>query len=165
MKGRDQREDYDDDPDRGPLAPEHVVRWPASAMWVFGLLQLMATQLWLAFFAGATLVVYVVDNGKTIGEAWDAMKYEPAFWLTVAGWPIGTACAITVMRGANDLKQFRRYSRVVVGAVFILLGIPVIYFAVVQFPLGLWLIWLLLRRDVRARFEAVARGTVTSPRI
>jgi hypothetical protein len=162
MIDHDQREDYDDIPAWGPLAPEYIVRWPASIMWVFGLLQFIATQLWLAFFAGATLVVHFVDDGKTTGEYWDTMKYEPAFWLTVAGWPVATACTITVMRGANDLKRFRCYPRVVAGATLTLLGIPFFYLAVIQFPLGIWLFWLLLRRDVRARFEAVARRAISS---
>src|SRR5262245_38056525 len=154
----DPREDYDDEPWNRRRSPQDIVRWPASIRWVFGVLQFIATQLWMALLISTTIVVEFVDGDQTLGEFWNSVKDEWGFWLYLGAWPVGTACAIIVMRAANDLKRFRRYTFVVAGAILTFLSVPCIFLGVVQVPLGVWLILLLLRRDVRARFEAVARA-------
>jgi hypothetical protein len=159
MSDHDPRDDYDDELARGPLAPEHIVRWPASAMWAFGLLQLIFAQMWVALLATTIVLTNFVDDDKTVSEVWDRFKHTEAFWLTLAGWPVATFCTILVMRGGNDLRRFRRYPWVAAGTVLMMLAVPFFYLAVIQLPLGLWVLYFLLRRDVRARFEAVARGT------
>jgi len=129
-------------------------------MWVFGVLQFIATQLWMALLISTIIVVEFVDGNQTLGGFWISVKDEWGFWLYLGAWPVATACAIIVTRAANDLKRFRHYQLVVAGAILTLLSVPCIFLGVIQVPLGVWLIALLLRRDVRARFEAVARGTI-----
>jgi len=156
----DPREDYDDVFDMGPLAPAHIVQWPASMMWVFGLLQLIITQMGMAVFASSILFT-IIDEHRTLGEVWNSTKEQEAILLALPAWPIATVCTIVVMRAANDLKRFRRYPSVFAGAILTFLSLPFFYLGVVQVPLGIWLMVLLLRRDVQARFEAVARGKVS----
>jgi len=157
----DPRDDYDDEPWRDRPSPKDLVRMPASMMGVFGLLQIIITQLYTGVGI-ATTVLSFVDDGKGIGDVLRSPMDIATMLLIVAVWLLATACAIVVMCGANDLGRFRRYWWVVAGAVLTLLGVPFFYLAVVQFPLGIWLIVLLSRRDVRARFEAVARGRIES---
>lgn len=157
MTDHDERDDYDDEPGRGPLAAQHIVHWPSSAMWAFGLLQMIFAQMWIAFFATLLVITNFVDDDRTWSDVWDQLKDEEAVWMTLAGWPVATLCTLVVMRGANDLRHFRRYPWVVAGTVLTILAVPFFYLAVIQLPLGLWVLYLLLRRDVRARFEAVAR--------
>jgi hypothetical protein len=161
VTGHDPRQDFDDEPWRGHLAPEAMVRLPAAMMWVFGLLQFIITQLWIVFFAGLLLFAHFVDEKKTIGELWTLIKSDEEIWLGLAVWPVATACTIVVVRGANGLRNFRRYWWVVTGAILTVLAVPFFYLGVVQLPLGIWLLVLLARRDVRARFAVVARGTMT----
>jgi hypothetical protein len=160
VSGHDPREDYDDEPGLGRLAPEQVVRLPASAMWVFGLLQLVGTQLWVGFVAILLLLVELVDHGKPLDDVWDKIEDEPIYWATLLAWPVATACGLFVMRGANDLRRFRHYWRVVAAVVLTLFSVPVVCVGVFQLPIGVWILLVVTRRDVRARFEAVARGTM-----
>jgi hypothetical protein len=161
MTTHDERQDHDDERwDGHPLAPASVVRWPASAMWGFGLLQLILTQTWIAFLA-AIMLVDVVDNGRTLADVWKLVRKVPLLWLTLIGWPFATIGTILVMRGANELRRFGRYGLAITAAVLTMFAVPVVFLAVIQLPLGVWVLVLLARRDVRARFEAVARGTIT----
>ena len=80
----------------------------------------------------------------------------------MAGWPLAVAAPILVMRGAGDMRRFRRYWWAVTAGVLTLFAIPIIHLGVFQLPLGLWVLQVLARRDVRARFDAVARGTIPS---
>jgi hypothetical protein len=120
------------------------------------LLQLIIAQLWIGF-VGYLTVAAMLDDGTTFEEAWAAVNKDEFVWLALAAWLVGTVCTIIVMRAANDLKRFRRYHWVVAGAILTFLSVPLIYLGVIQVPLSVWLLVLLLRRDVRARFEAVAR--------
>jgi len=142
MSEHDEREDYDDLPNRGPLAPEYIVRRPAAMMWGVGLVQLIITQL-AAFFYVALMVVFIFDGETTLGDTSEIV-------LGIAGWVAASVWLVTVMRAASKLRRFQSHRWVVTGAMLTLLTMP---------PVGIWLVWLLLRRDVRARFEAVARGT------
>ena len=150
----DPRDDYDDEPWRDRPSPHDLVRLPASMMWVFGLLQLILTQLYAAVGVVTTVLGWV-DDGRGLGDVLRSPAELATMSLIIALWLVATACTIAVMRGANDFKRFRRYPWVVAGAILTLLSIPFFYLAVVSVPLGIWLLVLLSRRDVRARFAPV----------
>lgn len=161
MSEHDLREDYDDLHYQGPLARPEVVRWPASIMWVFGLLQLIIVQLWVGFLASILVMTHIVRDNKPWSEVWETATTEETFWISALAWPFLVAGPFVVIRAATHLRRFRRYPLVVAGVILTLLAFPFLYLAVLQLPLGIYLAILLLRRDVRARFEAVARGTIT----
>lgn len=162
MSANDPGEDYDDEPWKGRVTPEYIVRWPASIMWVAGLIQFIFIQLWIGPLIAFLALGYLIAD-KTLADVWQfALKY-PAIWISFLGWPLASACSIVMMVGANDLAHFRRYYLVVAAASLTLLSIPVLPLAIVQLPVGIWTLWLLFRRDIRARFEAVARGTILAP--
>lgn len=161
VSDHDQREDYDDHLGGDHLAADSLVRWPASAMWVLGLMQLIVVLVGTAFAVYLT-VADALDDGRTVDEIWMAASRDEAFWFVLGAWPLAIACPIIVMRGANNLRQFRRYWWAVTAGILTLLALPFFYLGVFQLPLGLWALLLLARRDVRARFDAVARGTILS---
>src|SRR5262249_12105381 len=134
MSEHDPRDDYDDELWKGRLAPQDIVRWPASIMWVFGLLQLIIAQVWFAVLCYVFLMA-AFDERKTLQGVWNDAIRQEEIWLTVLCWPVATACTILVMRAANDLKRFRRYPWVVAGAVLTVLSVPFIYLGVIQVPL------------------------------
>ena len=68
-------------------------------MWVFGVLQFIVTQLWVALLIIAIIFTEFVDDDQTLSEFWNSQKLEWGFWLYLVGWPVATACAIIVMRG------------------------------------------------------------------
>jgi hypothetical protein len=156
----DEREDYDDEARDRPLAPARVVQWPSVIMWGIGLLQLILTQTWVVFVA-SVLVIRGNDDNLTAGEVWDIATGDSLFWTTFAAWPFVTAATFLVMKAGNDFRRFRHFWLVVTGAIIVLLSIPAFFCGVIQIPLSLWMLAVLVRRDVRARLEAVARGTIT----
>jgi hypothetical protein len=158
MSEHDEREDYDDERWGDQLAPASAVRWPASAMWACGVLQLLCAQVWVGFVVLLLVLIDLVDDDRTLGEVWEKVRREPALWGTFAVWPVATACAVLVIRGANDLRRFRRYWWAVVAAVLTVFSVPVLCLAVLQVPVGAWVLVVLARRDVRARFEVEARA-------
>jgi ABC-type siderophore export system fused ATPase/permease subunit len=79
----------------------------------------------------------------------------------VIGWFLVTAGCIVIVAGSRDLLRFRRYGLAFAAAVLTVLSLPWFYLCVVQVPIGL-VIQLLRRRDVRARFAAVARDSALS---
>jgi hypothetical protein len=160
MSWHDQREDYDDHPELGPMAPPHTGCGVTSVMWVFGLMQFIGTQLWVAFVVTVLVISHFVDDDKTLDDAWRTVTNFEIYWVTFLGWPVATACAILVMRGANCLRQFRHYPLAVSAALLSILSVPFVCLAIVQTIVGIYALCLLLRPDVRARFEAVARGTL-----
>ena len=162
MTDQDERDDYDDERWNWPLAPDHVVRLPAAIMWAFGLLQLLFAQVIFVLFVAVKVVVDVIDSDQTWQQFWDDVQDEPAIWLVPIGWLLTTAWAVLVMRTANDMRQYRRYGAAVAAAVMTMCSVPFMYLAVIQFPVGVWILAVLARSDVRARFEAVARGTIRS---
>jgi hypothetical protein len=160
----DPRDDYDDEPWRDRASPKDLVRLPASIMWVFGLLQCIITQLYMGVGV-ATTAISLKDDGKSFRELWQTPKEREAMLALLVIWVIATLCTVAVMRGANDLKKFRRYRGVWAGAILTLFSVPFFYLGVIQVPLGIWLIVLLCRRDVQSRFEAAARQEVNSPKV
>jgi hypothetical protein len=159
MSEHDQRDDYDDEPERGRLASKGIVAWPASAMWVFGLMQCVFAQIFVAFW-GYLFVSEGLEEGKSLAEIIQQILAQEEAVVAIVCWPIATACTLVVMQGANNLRRFQRYPLVAIGAVLTFLSIPLIHLGVLGIPLAIWLMVLLIRRDVRARFEAVARGTI-----
>ena len=160
MTVHDERDDYDDEPRGRPLAPDHVVRWPANVMWGLGWLQLIFTQFFAVLLVTVEILVNFVDGGKTLADLWRDFEDLDSYYAPVA-WLLMTGCNIFVIRAGNDMRSFRRYWRVVVAAVMTTLAVPFVYFAVFQLPLGIWILVVIARRDVRARFEAVARVKMT----
>jgi hypothetical protein len=158
MSEHDPREDYDDEPWKGQLAPDHVVRWPASAMWVFGLVQLLATVLWFVF--GIVLLV----TGPRDGPAqWPDFFTDEVFRNLVGIGAAGVVANLVILRGAAGMHRFRRYPWAITAAVLTLFAVPCFYFAVIMTPFGVWALIVLCRRDVRARFAATASGRMNAP--
>ena len=158
MSEYDERDDYDDEPRNRPLAPDHVMRWPASTMWAFGLLQLIFTQTIMTFLIVVTVVVNFVDGDKTLADFWAHVTSNPELWLGPLGWLLATAWTAFVIRAANGMRRYQRYWSAVTAAVLTMFSVPFFYLVVIQLPIGVWVLVVLARRDVRARFEAVARG-------
>ena len=163
MTDHDERDDYDDERWGDQLAPTSVVRWPASAMWGFGVLQLILLQTWTAFVVVLLVISHFVDDDRTFADLWQTITRSELLWMSLAGWPFATAGTIAVIWGANSLRRFRHYWWTVTAACLTLFSVPIICLAPIQLPLGIWVLVVLARRDVRARFEAVARGTIPSP--
>jgi len=156
MSEHDQREDYDDEPWKGRLAPKHFVRWPASAMWAFGLVQLLLSIVGLILLGLAVLERAVAGQDNAAGS-WQSLFLSDDFLIILFVCVIGTTANLVVMRGAAGMGRFRRYSWAVAASVLLVLSVPFIYFAVFTVPLGIWALIVLCRRDVRARFGANAR--------
>src|SRR6185503_10066851 len=107
-------------------------------------------------------VIDVIDSDQTWQQFWDDLQDQPAVCLVPIGWLLATAWTMFVMRAANAMRRYRRYWAAVAAAVMTMFSVPFVYLAVVQFPIAVWVLLVLSRRDVRARFEAVARGTMVS---
>jgi hypothetical protein len=152
MSEHDPREDYDDEPWKGRLAPDHVVRWPASAMWVFGLVQLILSLLGLVMIA-----VGVIWRAQDEPDKWADHFLDEDFRVILAAGAFGTIANLVIMHGAAGMVRFRRYPWAVTASVLIVFSLPFVYFAMFTVPLGVWALIVLLRRDVRARFAANAR--------
>jgi hypothetical protein len=162
VSDHDEREDYDDERWNRPLAPDHVVRLPATVMWAFGLLQLIFAQLILAFLITIKVFADFVDGDQTVAGFWAEFRGEPAYWLVPVGWLLATVWTVLVMRTANNMRRYRRYWAAVAATIMTMCSVPFMYLAVIQFPVGVWILAVLARSDVRARFESVARGTIPS---
>jgi hypothetical protein len=158
MSEHDERDDYDDADWVDVLAAKHLVRWPGAAMWTFGVVQLILVQLWIAFIVTMWTLANFVDDDRTFAEAWRTVTNNRALWGSFVLWPIATICACAMIHGANGFRRYDRYSWAVVGAILLSLSVPCPCLLVAQLPFGIWSIVLLLRRDVRARFDAVARA-------
>jgi hypothetical protein len=156
----DERDDYDDEPRKGRLAPISVVRRPAKFMFACGVIQLVATQV-VAIMLRKNFSFYKWGD-RTLQAFWQDAISGDAPTFIVLGWAGATVACIVIMVGAHDLLRFRRYGRVFAAAVLTAVSLPWIYLIVVSLPTGLVTIQLLRRRDVRARFEAVARCRVSS---
>lgn len=160
MSEHDEREDYDDEPWRGRRAPESLVRWPATAIWALGLGQFALSAVLLGV-AAYEFTIRAVGWNHRPGEWKDLFRRED--YLTIlAGGLAGALSNAVILRGAAGLRRFRQYAWAVAATLLTVLAIPFFLLAVIQLPLGLWVLYLLLRRDVRARFVPVARGTMNS---
>jgi hypothetical protein len=162
VSDHDERDDYDDEPRGRPLAPEYAVLWPARLMWLCGHIQLVFVQIVAFLYIAIAIALLAMDGDKEdLDGLWDAVQ-EPEFWLMIGGWVAATIWTAAIVRAANDLRRFRRYQFVVTATVLVLIPIPFLLIGGVQIPSAVWTLLTLARRDVRARFEAVARGTIPS---
>jgi hypothetical protein len=158
----DEREDYDDEPRDRPLAPEGVMRWPASVMWAFGLFQFIGAQVVAAFLVALIVFFNFIDGDETLSSFWDHVQTVPELGLFPLSWILATVWTFLLMRSANDMRQFRHYNSVVLAVIMFTLSVPFVFLAIFQLPIGLAILTVLLQRDVRARFEAVARGKMNA---
>jgi hypothetical protein len=159
VTAHDPRDDFDDEPWRGRLAPEHLVRWPASAMWVFGLVQLLLSLVGLLLLGLVVLERAVTGRDDPTGN-WRNLFLSEDFLFILAVCIVGTMANLVVMRGAAGMGRFRRYPWAVIASLLAVFSLPFVYFAVFTIPVGVWALLVLCRRDVRARFAADARGTI-----
>jgi hypothetical protein len=149
MNGHDPRYDYDDEPWKGRRGPEAAVKNPADLMWSLGLFQM-----------GASLLTALVAVSAAVDHVEKGLAMRPEQVATAAGLValsvIGTVIGGVVVRGAVALRRLQNHSRVRLAAVLTLLSIP--FFAATPFstPVGIWVLFVLRRSDVRARFKAVA---------
>ena len=163
MSEHDPRDDYDDEPARGPLAPTHVVELPGTVMWLYCLFHFLLAQLWFVYVSFEFVEKHFVRDNKDFEGALNSFKKDQTLYLSLAAWPLATILTMYVRRAAFNLLGFRCYRQVVIAAFIICFGIPFVLLAPISLLLSGYVFGLLLRRDVRARFEAVARGTITSP--
>jgi hypothetical protein len=160
VSGHDEREDYDDEPLKSQLAPMHIVRRPATIMMICGILQLIAMQVFLVMCRQQ--FSYFKWGDKTFGAFWNDITQDHSAMFLAGAWLLATAGSIVIIAGSRSLLQFRRYGLVFAAAILTVLSLPWFYLCVVQVPTGVIVIRLLRRPDVRARFAAVARGTMNA---
>ncbi|HEX3151889.1 MAG TPA: hypothetical protein VHR66_27705 [Gemmataceae bacterium] len=156
MIEHDERDDYDDEPWRGKLAPERVLRWPSSVMWAFGVLQFIFAQTGMIMLITTTVLLEFIDGDQTLAGLWRAVRSDPAFWLVPLLWLLATVWTLLLIRAANDMRRYRRYRSVLAAVIMSMFSVPFFYLAVIQIPIGAWILLVLTRRDVRARFELPA---------
>jgi hypothetical protein len=151
----DPREDYDDEPWRGRATPEHLLRTPASILGAFGFIQLgFAIVGWIA---SAVIIVWRTFDPAAV-DAEDMTWYEAVALLAIAGLLVGWNWLI--VRGAGRMRHCRQYRLAILAAVLSFFAVPFYYCIPISAPVAVWTLVILLRRDVQARFEAVARGSI-----
>jgi hypothetical protein len=141
----DLQEDYDDEPWRKRLRPEDHLFLPATAIMAFGIVQ-------CAWSVVSMAIPEMILEAE--GEP------ELVFCLSV----LATAWNGVIVYSAADMRRFRRYRMAVIATIMSLVAAPFFVFVLISVPLGVWTLIVLCRRDVRARFEAVARGTIEQAR-
>ena len=154
MSGHDERDDYDDQPER-LSGPAETMWWAGQAIASFALIQLAPSILALV----ATLTIFVLA-GANGGDSPPTLPFGDVS-LVFGAAVVSVAWNALVLRGAVGMPEFRGYRRAVLSAVLVVPAVPVVGLAVVTLPLGVWVLIVLLRPEVRARFDAVARGTIT----
>jgi hypothetical protein len=134
----DLRDDYDDEPWRKRWRPEDQLFLPATAILAFGIFQF-----------GWTIVSLAIPEMFLPAEGEPVLVF--ALSVLVVAWHG------VIVYGASGMRRFRRYPTAVIATVMSLMPCPFVPFALFSIPLGVWTMIVLCRRDVRARFEAVAR--------
>ena len=153
MNWHDEREDYDDEPQQHRVTTEQLVYRTAAAVWTFGLFQLGICLIGL-FLPAMILLERSVQGPRPF-------KADVRTGLSVAALSLlGAALAGIVLYGSTRISEFRRYPWALVAAVLTTLSFPCVFLGMFTIPLGVWAMIVLLRTDVRARFAAVARGTM-----
>lgn len=154
MTDHDEREDYDDEPWRR-AKPEQQVRTPATIIEVFGAIQLGLSVLW--FLVAVVMIVWgAIDPAAVDADDWT--WYEAAGLLALAG--LAAVWNWVVVLGGGRMRACRNYRLAVAAAVLSFLPWPLYYCLPVSAPVAVWALVVLARPDVRARFKAVARGTI-----
>lgn len=157
MSEHDEREDYDDEPWRGRPTPEQQVRTPATIIEVFGAVQLGFSI--LGFVVAVVVIVWGVIDPPAV-DAEDMTWYEALAVLAACLFAI--AWNWVVVRGAGRMRACRNYRLAVTATVLSFVPLPIYYCGPICAPVAVWALVVLARRDVRARFEAVARGKMMS---
>jgi hypothetical protein len=158
VRGHDPRDDYDDQPWKRRATPEQLLRTPATIIEVFGAIQLGLSL--LGFVIGLGVIVWGVIDPAAV-DAEDMTWYEALAVLAVG------LVAITwnwvIVRGASRMRACRNYRLAMTSAVLSFLPLPLYYCLPISAPVAVWALVVLLRHDVRARFDAVACGLKSSP--
>jgi hypothetical protein len=154
VSGHDLRDDYDDEPRRERHLPDRLVQWLAGAVEAFGRLQLLCSVVGL--LAGTVWVFEILLDPQVPGR----VRTAGISIILASLWGIGWNAL--VVAGARDMRRYQRYRLVMLAAVLSALPIPFVYFAPCSFPVSIGAIIVLLAPDVRARFEAVARGKMNA---
>lgn len=153
QREHDEREDYDDEPWRKRSDGDVPVQWIASSISTFGLLQLLCSA---AGLLGGTVSVFVLLLDPESAGPGESVRIILVFLIYL----LGVGSNALVMRGARDMRRYRRYRLAVLAAALSILPVPLVFFGPCSVPLGISALVVLLRPDVRARFAAVARGTI-----
>jgi len=154
----DVRQDYDDEPWNRRANPAALVHWPALLMGTFGVIQLVfsiAGCIWLP----CALVWNWVDPEFFNN---DGPQWQEVLLGTIAF----AVCALlnwVIVLGARRLDKFENYRLVVWAIVLSFFSLPFIYCGVMTIPVSVWSFVVILHPDVRARFDAVARGNIKQP--
>jgi hypothetical protein len=151
----DERDDYDDEPWRRRATPEQRLRTPASVIAAFGAIQLGFSI--LGGIATAIVICWALFDPAAV-DAEDMTWYEAVAVLAIVG--LMVAWNWLIVRGAARMRNCLNYRLAVLAAVLSFFAAPFYYCIPIYAPVAVWALLILLRRDVRARFEAVARGTM-----
>jgi hypothetical protein len=143
----DPREDYDDEPWRGP-GPDRLVRRTANVMWSVGMLQLGTSV-----FCACSLFVHAIDVWKNTGTLTLVDMRRGVFLAPAA--IVGSVCSGVAIAGATAMHRQERYPLAVAAAILTLFSVPCVFALPYGLIVGLWALAVLARRDVRGGFDAV----------
>jgi hypothetical protein len=151
MTDHDERDDYDDQPWRRRATPEQLLRVPAAVIEICAAVQVVFSL--LGCLAPAVFLIWdLVDpNGP------EAMSWDEAILVTLA-FGLCLAWNLVVIRGVGQMRRCQSYRAALAAAVMSILPLPFLWLGAVSIPAGIWVVAILGRRDVRARFAAVAHG-------
>lgn len=157
MNDHDERDDYDDEPWRRRRDPAALVHWPALLLGTFGMIQLGFALVGCVWLPGALVWSWI--DPEFFGD--DGPEWLEVLIGTLAiGVCVGQNLVIVV--GMRRLPRFLSYRLVVWAIVLSFLPLPIFYCGLLTLPLSIWALVAVLNRDVRARFAAVARDTISS---
>lgn len=155
MSEYDERDDYDDEPWRRRRDAAEMVRSPAAFMSAIGMIQLAFSILGLS----ASLVGFVWNLIEP-----DDFQDEWAWLEILIAIFVSAICVVLnwfIVRAVARFRAFKSYRIVVVGTILFLFSVPFYYCGLLSFPVGIWALVVLSNAEVRARFEAVARGEMS----
>jgi hypothetical protein len=149
MSWHDPRDDYDDEPWKGRFSIERLLKPTTDVMWSFGVFQLAVSLLGILLVVGGLFERWTEGPPVTWTDFWRGLL------LATIG-AVGIVTSLIVMRGSHFMKRFDKYSIAIAAAILTIFSLPCIYAAPFGIPIGLWAVYILRRRDIRARFDAVA---------
>jgi hypothetical protein len=149
----DPREDYDDEPWRRRATPRQLVRIPATTIEVLAAIQLAFSL--LGFFAPMVFIFWdLVDPQVPDSMSWDEAALVTLIFGLCLTWNW------VILWGARQMRRCRNHRMALAAAAMSILSLPFLYLGAVSIPVAIWAVLILGRRDVRARFAAVARAAV-----
>jgi hypothetical protein len=151
----DEREDYDDEPWKRRADVAALVHWPALLLGTFATIQLAFSVVGCIWLPGALVWNWIdPEFFNNDGPQW------PEVVLGILACTVCASLNGLILVGARRLAKFQNF-RLVLWAISVsFLSLPIIYCALVMVPISIWALVVVLNRDVRVRFEAVARGTM-----